>query len=198
MRKNLQHETIKHIKAYEYYYQLGDIEPHRNCTKVAEKFNTSLYSVHKWRKSFNWDERVIKRDAESAKELAKRNNKDLINTRADYRVEIKDNITIIKSLLIKAAEVIAEGLIKIQSVKDVAIIMETYDMLVRLDLGIMGDKFDDDKPTINITLPPEFIQQNNLIQDNSIQPIEMQKQVTEIPQQQAKTNEQEDKYIVFN
>lgn len=185
-------ETIKHTKAFEYYYLLGDTDQHRSCVKVAKKFNVNINMIYRWRKAFDWENRIIERDKKAAKELAKRNIKDLVNTRADYRREVKQNITVIKALLIKAAKAIKNGKIKVKTVKDVAIVLSTYDMLVKLDMALMGDRIDEDKSIFNVVLPEEFKQQN--INNTIVQ--QYTKQDNESPQLQTKG--ENDKYIVFN
>ena len=89
-------EKLRHIEAFEYYYSLGD---KRNLNSVAVHYKFSERSMAKWSKNFNWQERIEQRDIANAKSLEKKTNKTIVNTRADYRAEIKTQLSILKAIL---------------------------------------------------------------------------------------------------
>ena len=130
-------ETIKHTEAYEYYYNLSD---KRSLRSVARKFNVSVQSISKWNKNFNWQKRVEQRDIENAKSLEKKTNQTVVNSKADYRAEIKSQLGILKALLNKVIKDIKEGsafnIVNVNELKD---IINSYEKLSKLDLLMMGE-----------------------------------------------------------
>lgn len=126
-------ETLQHKEAFEYYYSLGE---NRGYREVAQKFNTSLTTLAKWGKTFNWQERVTQRDIEISKQLEKKTNTTVLNEKANYRKLIKEAITNMND-------------IKIESVKD-------YETLVKLDLLLMGESTEKSDNTISIKLEGEL------------------------------------------
>ena len=61
-------ETLRHREALEYYYVLGD---KRTLQKVADKFIVSRQSVSKWKREFNWRDRIKLRDINNGKKFSK-------------------------------------------------------------------------------------------------------------------------------
>ena len=115
-------ETLRHREAFEYYYSLGD---KRSYPKVASKFTVSRTSIKKWAKAFNWQTRIEQRDIENSKTLAKKTNKAVVNSKADYRALIKETVDIYKQKL-------KDGKIKVNKPQDL-------DTLAKLDLVLMGE-----------------------------------------------------------
>jgi len=72
-------ETQRHRDAYEHYYALGE---KRSCPQVAQKFAVSTNSVKKWRKAFNWQEKIVIRDTEIARGVEAKVTKSNIDARA--------------------------------------------------------------------------------------------------------------------
>jgi len=140
-------ETLRHREALEYYYSLGQ---KRSLTLVAHKFNVSKQSVTKWNKNFNWQKRVELRDIENAKLLEKKTNKAVVNTKADYRTEIKAQLGILKALLNKVIKDIKnESAFDIGSVNELKDIINSYEKLSKLDLLMMGEATE--RGELNIT-----------------------------------------------
>jgi len=123
-------EVLKHKEAFEYYYSLGD---KRSYPQVAFKFTVSRTSIKKWSKAFNWQDRIVQRDIENGKELSKKVNNNIVNSKADYRALIRQTVDLYKQKL-------NDGKIIINRPQD----LET---LVKLDLNLMGEATDitDDK-----------------------------------------------------
>jgi len=115
-------ETLRHREAFEYYYSLGE---KRSYPKVASKFTVSRTSIKKWAKAFNWQTRIEQRDIENSKTLAKKTNKAVVNSKADYRALIKETVDIYKQKL-------KDGKIKVNKPQDL-------DTLAKLDLVLMGE-----------------------------------------------------------
>lgn len=123
-------ETSKHLEIFEYYYTLGD---DRTIGKVADKFNVSHTTLSKYKKVFNWDDRVRQRDMEIYQQLRNENNEEIKDTLESYRKVIKASVAeYIKNLKNRK--------IKVDNVKD-------FKMLVELELKICGfiEQLDDEK-----------------------------------------------------
>ncbi|MFW9872696.1 MAG: hypothetical protein ACFFG0_06295 [Candidatus Thorarchaeota archaeon] len=129
-------EGIRHIEAFEYYYVLGD---KRTLRAVGKKFKVSEQSVSKWSASFNWHKRVEQRDIEIATKLERKTNRTILNTKADYRKEIKNNLLIVKALLSSAIKEIKAESIKANNVYDVNNLLTAFEKLVNLDLKLIGE-----------------------------------------------------------
>jgi nitrate reductase NapAB chaperone NapD len=132
-------ETPEHIEAFEYYYSI----PNRNLRAVAQKFNKSLTAVNNWNKAFNWQQRVEQRDLANAKEIEKKTNKTIVNTKADYRAEIKTQLGILKAILNQAINDIKEKrIIKVANTNELKDVVNSYEKLSKLDLLMMGEATD--------------------------------------------------------
>lgn len=57
----IKNETDRHREAFEAYCEL------RNYSKVAEQFGVTRMAVNKWKRAFDWENRVMLRDQEIAK-----------------------------------------------------------------------------------------------------------------------------------
>lgn len=143
-------ETLRHREAYEYYYSLGD---KRSLRAVAHKFNISVQSTTKWNKNFNWQKRVEQRDIENAKSLEKKTNQTVVNTKADYRAEIKTQLGILKAILNKVIQDFKkEQILDVDNVKDLEKVINSYDKLCNLDLKLMGEAPEDKDMEIHVTI----------------------------------------------
>jgi len=120
-------ETLRHKEAFEYYYSLGD---NRSYPKVALKFTVSKTSIKKWAKNFNWQERIELRDINNGKELEKKVDKAIVNSKADYRA-------LIKKVVKKFEQKLKDGKIRIERPEDL-------NVMAKLDLLLMGESPDDD------------------------------------------------------
>lgn len=115
-------ENIEMKEAFEYYYTLGG---DRSLREVARKFNKSLTTIHKWNKSFNWQERCEIRDAENGRRLEERNNDTIVEVKAKYH-------KVLKALVGKFVEDLNNGRIKIDKISDLVKIIE-------LDMKLLGE-----------------------------------------------------------
>jgi hypothetical protein len=130
-------ETLRHKEAFEYYYILGD---KRSYPQVASKFTVSRTSIKKWSKAFNWQERVEQRDIEIGKGLEAKTNENVVNTKADYRAEIKVQFSIFKFMLNKLIEKFKNNEpLEIKNLDNLKIVVDSYEKLIRLDLTLIGE-----------------------------------------------------------
>jgi len=72
-------ETQRHRDAFEFYYALGS---KRSCPQVAQEFSISHNSAKKWRKNFDWPERVRIRDIDVTRGVEAEVTKANIDVRA--------------------------------------------------------------------------------------------------------------------
>ena len=142
-------EKLRHIEAFEYYYSLGD---KRNLSSVAIHYKFSERSIAKWSKNFHWQERIEQRDIENAKSLEKKTNKIVVNTKADYRAEIKTQLNILKAILNNAIKDIKAGnIIDVNNTGQLKDIVNCYEKLGKLDLLMMGEATEDLNIKVDLT-----------------------------------------------
>jgi len=146
-------ETLRHKKAFEYYYLIGDT---RALPLVSQKFNVSIITAKRWSAGFNWQKRVEQRDIENTKSLEKKTNKTVVNSKADYRVDIKTQLSVLKAVLNKSIKKIKDNdIVDIENTSDMKDIMMTFEKLCKLDLAIMGENPDDKEIIMVIKTPDE-------------------------------------------
>lgn len=115
------HEHLKHLEAFNYYYSLGD---NRTIQAVCDHFGYKKYTVQKWRRIFNWNDRVKERDREIYYRMQEELDDQIYEDKKTYRNLIKASLqTYIQNL--------KDGKIDVRRVKD-------FDTLVQLDLSLMG------------------------------------------------------------
>lgn len=134
-------ETLRHQEAFDYYYSLGD---KRGYPQVALRFSVSKTSIVKWAKAHNWPGRVQQRDIEIARRIEKKTNTAIVNSKADYRVEIRENLKILKELIRTAILREAPGQppilnIDVENAKDMAALIGAVEKLMKLDLLLIGE-----------------------------------------------------------
>lgn len=133
-------ETLNHKEAFEYYYSLGS---ERSYYLVATKFKCVKSTIYNWSKAFNWLKRIEQRDMENAKKIQAKTDKTIVNTKADYRAEIKAQLGILKALLNKVIKDIKAGTtFDISNVNELKDIINSYEKLSKLDLLMMGEATD--------------------------------------------------------
>jgi len=133
-------ETLRHKEAFEYFLSLGGEASRNNCRQVADKFQTTERTFWNWYKKYNWKERVEQRNIEISKGLVTKTNESIINTKADYRAEIKVQFSIFKFMLNKLIENFKnnEPLV-IKNLDNLKIVVDSYEKLIRLDLTLIGE-----------------------------------------------------------
>lgn len=133
-------EELKHIKAFEKYYTLGGEPTKENCRKVSEEFHITERTFWNWYKKLNWRKRVEQRNMENSKKIAGKTDEVIVNTKADYRVEIKIQLGILKAILNKIIEDFKEKrIIEVKSTTGLGNVISSYERLCKLDLLLMGE-----------------------------------------------------------
>lgn len=126
--KKTKRETLLMTQAFEYYYSLGD---QRSIRKVAEYIGRAERTVQNWSDSFGWRERVAQRDREIAEEIARKNIKDIAESKQNYRKIIKMAVSRFVQSLTETDED-GKPKLKIDSIADL-------ERMIKLDLVLMGE-----------------------------------------------------------
>jgi len=146
-------EKLRHIEAFELFYSLGGKASNKDVRKVADKCQVSERTIWRWYKKFNWKERVDQRNIENAKSLGKKTNKTVVNTKADYRAEIKTQLSILKAILNNAIKEIKAGnIIDVNNTGQLKDIVNCYEKLGKLDLLMMGEATEEKDLNIKVGL----------------------------------------------
>lgn len=141
-------EQPRHKKAFEYYVGLDK----RSYLKVAEKFTVSETSIKKWAKAFGWRERIKGRDKKISTELAKRTDEVLLKTKVEYRIEVQQNLKLLRAALALIAGKIKNKMFKAETATDLSTLIKAYDLAVRLEQLLAGDV--DSRQAIVVNLLP--------------------------------------------
>jgi len=148
-------EKLKHIEAFEFFYSMGGAASNKNVRKMSEKCQVSDRTIWRWYKKFNWKERVDQRNIENAKSLGKKTDKAVVNTKANYRAEIKTQLNILKAILNNVIkEIKAHNIIDVNNTGQLKDVVNCYEKLGKLDLLMMGEA--DETKDLNIKV--EFIE----------------------------------------
>ena len=148
-------ENPNHIKVFELYYTMGSdrslIKLHQKYPDITPKIDT----LKNWSKAFNWQQRVEQRDIENNKALEDKlkpeTSKVIVNSKADYRAEIKTQLGILKTILNKVIQDFKKNeILDVENVKDLEKVINSYEKLCKLDLSIMGENLDKQEVIINI------------------------------------------------
>lgn len=157
-------ETKRHGDAFDYYYALG---AERSYTKVASKFNISRTSLSKWGRAFNWKTRIAQRDIENNKKGEAKTNRAVVNTKADYRSDIREDRKELREIEKRIAGMVKEatGRKKNSKLKAVTIkglndlitslvkIKTLEKEIVKLDLALIGESGEQESIEITVKLP---------------------------------------------
>ena len=144
-------EKLRHTEAFELFYGLNGKASNENVRKVAEECHISERTVWRWYKKFNWKERIEQRDIINAKSLEKKTNKTIVNTRADYRAEIKTQLKILKAILNKVIkEFKANNIIDVENTGQLKVVVNCYEKLGKIDLLMMGEATEEKDVNIRV------------------------------------------------
>ena len=143
-------ETKRHKDAFNDYYLMG---ADRSLRELARLHNVHLKSTARWSKEFNWQERIELRDIDLSRKLTEKVDDAVVNTRADYRKQIKDRLdedlkldSYATTLIGKAKEKIEKGELSVETIKELTELMRVHQgstakkvELMKADLLMMGE-----------------------------------------------------------
>ena len=101
-------ETLKHIEAFESYYQMGK---NRSLRDLADTLGVSYTSVFNWSKAFNWGEKIKERDAEIAAKVKERSIEEEVDLRSQFNLGIESAVRLFLNNL-------NNGLVKVETIQD--------------------------------------------------------------------------------
>lgn len=93
LRVHVMTETKAHKDAFNKYYLMG---ADRSLRELALHLNCTARAVKTWSSEFSWQERIALRDIEISRKLAEKVDDEVVNTKADYRKQIKEGLVNIK------------------------------------------------------------------------------------------------------
>lgn len=144
-------ETKRHGDAFDFYYSQGN---ERSYLAVARRVHVGERTIQRWARSFNWQTRIVQRDVEVNKRTEQKTNTAIVNTKADYRAEIKEDregLVVIRQryekLIADATEAIEKGEIKIHDANELdriaGSLKKFHDLnkdYIKLDLELVGER----------------------------------------------------------
>lgn len=134
-------ETKEHKEAFNEYYLMG---ADRSLRELASLRGVAAKSTGRWSKEFNWQERIELKDIDLSRKTEEKLDDAVVNTRADYRKDVKLMLQPLKALINSAIEVDKKtGITKIKfevnDARDMASIVASYEKLIKVDLLLMGE-----------------------------------------------------------
>lgn len=143
-------ETKKHKDAFNQYYLMG---ADRSLRELASERKVSAKSAYAWSVEFNWQERITLKDIDLSRQTEKILDDAVVNTRADYRKMIKENMaedvkldSYVVTLIGKAKDKIEKGELTVDTIKDLTELMRVKQgstakkvELMKADLLMMGE-----------------------------------------------------------
>ena len=134
-------ETKRHIEAFDEYYAMGK---DRNLVAVARQCSAGERTVARWSKDFNWQGRVAQRDLENGKKIMAKTDETVVNTKADYRRDIRLVLQPIKAaineVIVKDPKTGELGVnLIVDDARQLAALVGALDRMVKLDMLLMGE-----------------------------------------------------------
>jgi len=142
--------TMQIEAAFDIYYSLGverDLRKLAGCLGGTEFFPNALpvyTTLRKWSAKYNWQDRVVQRDIENSKKIQAKTDRTVVNTKADYRRDVRLALQPIKAtinkVIVKDKETgELEVRIPIEEARDLASVIASFEKLIKLDLLLMGE-----------------------------------------------------------
>jgi hypothetical protein len=143
-------ETKEHKDAFNQYYLMG---ADRSLRELARLRNVSEKTPKRWSKAHNWQERIELKDIDLSRKTEEALDDAVVNTRADYRKMIKENMaedvkldSYVTTLIGKAKDKIEKGELSVDNIKDLVELMRVKQgstakkvELMKADLLMMGE-----------------------------------------------------------
>lgn len=143
-------ETSRHKSAFNTYYLMG---ADRTLKRLSDVCSVSVKTAERWSKEFNWQERIELKDIDLSRKTEEVLDDAVVNTRADYRKMIKENMaedvkldSYVTTLIGKAKDKIEKGELTVDSIKDLVELMRVKQgstakkvELMKADLLLMGE-----------------------------------------------------------
>ena len=132
-------ETLRHLSAYEFYYNSGN---KLSYSKVAKEFSVSETSIKKWAKAHNWKERAHLRDIEIAKKLKEKTTQSAVNITAKRLKETQDLHKILGVAIQTAIQALKDGDLKVNTEAGLERLILSKERLIKLERLLIGEATD--------------------------------------------------------
>jgi hypothetical protein len=138
-------EERHHIEAFDKYYTMGES---RSLLSLADHCNVTERTLKRWSIAFNWQERISQRDIENGKKIMAKTDRAVVNTKADYRKDIRLALQPVKAAINSAivekknpetGQMEKQLSFSVGEAKDLAIMVNSLEKLVKADLLLMGE-----------------------------------------------------------
>ena len=145
-------ERQRHIEAFDKYYAAGD---KRSLKTLSGRCKIDIRTAQKWSSKFNWQERIARRDIENGKKIQAKTDRTIVNTKADYRRDVRLALQPLKAAINKAIVKneetgLPEVKIPIKEARDLTSVIMSFEKLIKLDLILMGEA--DSRTEHNVSL----------------------------------------------
>ena len=149
-------ETKELTEAFDEYYLMGD---KRSLRVLAGIRRVSVKTAKKWSRELDWQNRIRERDRANAEKIVAKTDLVIVNTKADYRKDVKLALQPVKAAINKAIVKnpetgLLEVRIPIDEAKDLSSVITSFEKLIRLDLLLMGEA--DSSQEIILKLPGDM------------------------------------------
>lgn len=134
-------ETKRHKDAFNEYYLMGE---GRSLALLASNRGVTATSCKRWSTEFSWQERIELKDIDLSRKTADKMDEQIVNTKADFRRDIKLSMQPVKaainSAVIKDKDTGEASLtFKVENAKDLQAVINSLEKLIKCDLLVMGE-----------------------------------------------------------
>jgi len=138
---SLKVETKRHIEAFDKYYAMGE---DRKLASLVSYCDVTETTVKRWSRSFNWQMRIAQRDLENGKKIMAKTDETVVNTKADYREDIRRVLQPVKAainkVIVKDPKTGKLGVnLIVDDARQLAALVGALDRMVKLDMLLMGE-----------------------------------------------------------
>jgi hypothetical protein len=146
--------TFQKEIAFDRYYAMGE---QRDLKRVASELQgnenfidgaPAWKTLQNWSSQYNWQQRCELRDIENSQKIQAKTDRVVVNTKADYRNDIRLSLQPVKAAINSAivkkedpetGEVKAVLNFSVEDAKDLAQMVNSLEKLIKTDLVLMGE-----------------------------------------------------------
>ena len=153
--------TMQREAAFDAYFAMG-AERHLNKLRTylanTKHFTAGVpayITLREWSSKDNWQARITQRDIENGKKIQAKTDRAVVNTKADYRRDVRLALQPLKAainkVIVKNEETgLPEVKIPIIEARDLTSVIMSFEKLIKLDLILMGEA--DSRTEHNVSL----------------------------------------------
>ena len=155
-------ETLRHLSAYEFYYNSGN---KLSYSKVAKEFSVSETSIKKWAKAHSWKERAQLRDDEVAKRVEEKTTQSVVNIKAEMLNKASQIENILTAALKTAIKPLKAGNLVVTTPSDLNVLTLSWERINKMRLLLLGEATDRTETNRLSDLSDEDLE--NIVNDKS-------------------------------